>query len=109
MSKHQDLVAQVSSVADELELESKAFDGARFWVDSEDFDLKSEIKSRLKFEFRFHKLCFKNENLDYPYIETQLDLVLDDEEVGYYSLYSLLDGEAVDDVLVITDEELKYS
>ncbi|TMN43023.1 hypothetical protein [Pseudoalteromonas sp. S2755] len=109
MSKNQKLVAQISLVADELGLESRAMDGAQFWVNSEDFDLESEIKSRLKFEFDSHKLCFKSDTLEYPYIETQLSVVLDDEEVGYYVLYSLLDGEAVDDALVITDEELKYS
>ena len=109
MSNHQDLVARINSIAEDLNLVSKAFDGAQFWINSDDFDLDDAIKSNLKLEFRFHKLCFKNESLDYPYIETQLDIYLNEDDVGYYSLYSLLDGEAVDDALVITDDELKYS
>lgn len=109
MSNHQDLVARVNSIAEELNLVSKAFEGAQLWINSDDFDLDNVIKSNLKLGFRFHKLCFKNERLDYPYIETQLDIYLNENDVGDYSLYSLLDGEAVDDALVITDDELKYN
>ncbi|WP_171044310.1 hypothetical protein [Pseudoalteromonas citrea] len=43
------------------------------------------------------------------YIETTYGIEYEGEEIGYYSLFSELNGEPMDDMLVTTDEDLKNS
>ncbi len=97
----------LNDLSEKLNLESLAFEGAQNWVSSIEFDGgKSDIRD-YKFRFSSHKLCFKCESFDYNYIETVLDVIYQDEEIGYYKLVSMLNGEPTDDMLVVTDDEFK--
>lgn len=104
-----DFVQELKSLQDKLGLEEKAFKGALSWATSEDFGMEKNITENFEFIFKFHKLCFKHGDRECPYIETTLGINYQDEEVGYYSLFSDLDGEPVDDMLVISDDELENS
>lgn len=103
------LFSELKRVALEQGLVSKAISGAKSWASSGDFDIDNAITQRFQYEFHSHKLCFKHEYLDNPYIETNITVVFNKEEIGYYSYHSLLNGEVIDDVFVVTDNELKYS
>jgi len=103
------LINKLNQLALDFNLISKAIDGAKSWVSSEDFDIENTITAKFQYEFHVHKLCFKHEYKDLPYIETILNITLDEDDIGYYCWHTTLDGETIDDVLVITDHELKYS
>ncbi|WP_444916847.1 hypothetical protein [Microbulbifer sp. JMSA003] len=103
------IAQELNSLQEDLYLEVKAFNGASAWVNSEDFGMEKNITESFEFYFKFHKFCFKHAEFEYLYIETTLGIDYHGEEVGYYSLFSDLDGEPVDDMLIITDEELKNS
>ncbi|NSY32785.1 hypothetical protein DS891_04110 [Pseudoalteromonas sp. JC28] len=103
------LLTNLEQIAAQQNLISNAIAGAKLWVSSEDFGIDNSITDKFKFEFHSHKLCFKHEYIEVSYIETNLTILLEEEEVGYYSWHTLLDGEVIDDMLVITDNELKYS
>ncbi|GAA3919142.1 hypothetical protein [Litoribacillus peritrichatus] len=105
----EDLLTNLDKLVVEHKLESLAFEGAKQWAASEDFDIDYSIASQFKYDFHAHKLCFKHEFRPTPYIETYLNITLDELEVGYYCWVSDLNGEILDDMLVITDNQLKNS
>ncbi|WP_444896874.1 hypothetical protein [Microbulbifer sp. SSSA005] len=105
----EELLNSLDKLVVEHNLESRAFKGAKEWSSSADFDIDTSITSKFKYNFHAHKLCFKHEFRSNPCIETYLDITLDEEEVGYYCWISDLNGEVLDDMLVITDNELKYN
>jgi hypothetical protein len=88
-------------------LERRAFEGCMEWMLSDDFGVAASIVSFIEKGLHSQKFCFRHEELNYLYLETKLILNYQDEEIGYYSLYTLPDGEVVDDALVITDDEFK--
>mgnify|MGYP000013150046 CR=1 FL=1 len=104
-----ELIGSLNKIANDLDLKTKALEGVLYWVNSEDFDVDENLTREFKFEYKFQKLCFDHEWLEYPYIETHLDISYKGDDIGYYCLYSLLDGEAVDDKLVITDDDFENS
>jgi hypothetical protein len=70
----------------------------------------------IQLQFKKHSLIFKNNVLTYPYINTTIGLYLinksrkspnDLEEIGEYSLITLLDGEIDDDYLLFYDKQNK--
>ncbi|CCK75790.1 hypothetical protein OLEAN_C16140 [Oleispira antarctica RB-8] len=109
MNNTDELIGVLNKISNNLDLKSKAYEGALYWINSDDFDVDKALTKDFRFEYKFQKFCFNSDCLDYPYIETQLDVYYKDEDIGYYCLYSLLDGEAVDDKLVITDHDFKNS
>lgn len=104
-----DIVRQLNKLQENYDLEVKALDSVIAWVGTDEFGIDQSISDDFEYRFKLHKLCFKHADLSYSYIETTYDIEYKGECVGYYSLYTGLDGEAVDDMLVITDEELKNS
>ena len=50
--------------------------------------------------YKFLKICLKSERLDYPYFEVQVDLIHKGAIRGHYTLYTLLNGQIVDDALI---------
>lgn len=58
----------------------------------------------VEMKFRSHSLTFRNNLLSHPYISTQLDLYVGDEEVGWYKLIVGLNGQAEDDYLMFHPE-----
>jgi len=107
MNKIDEMLASLNGLADSLELEKLAFDGAQNWVDSKEFAVEASVVKQMKFEFHSHKLCFRTSQFDYLYIETRLEVIYRDDYIGYYNLTSLLNGEPTDDMLVITDDDFK--
>ncbi|USD23290.1 hypothetical protein MJO52_09165 [Microbulbifer variabilis] len=102
-----ELLNNLDKLAVNNRLESQALEGAKKWVSSKDFDIDNSVTRKFKYEFHANKLCFKHEFKAVPYIETYFNIVLDEVEVGYYCWVSDLNGEVLDDLLVITDRELK--
>ncbi|MDK2596913.1 hypothetical protein [Pseudoalteromonas obscura] len=80
----EELLSSLDKLVVEHQLESLAFEGAKAWTASEDFDIDNSITSKFKYDFHARKLCFKHEFRPTPYIETYLNIELDDLEVGYY-------------------------
>lgn len=107
MQDIENLITYLNDLSEKLNLESLAFEGAKIWVGSIEFDGGKSDGRDYKFRFASHKLCFKCESFDYNYIETVLDVIYQDEEIGYYKLVSMLNGEPSDDMLVVTDDEFK--
>ena len=103
------LLDNLNKLVHDLHLVPNAIKGAELWVASENFDIDNSITCEFKYDLDSHKLCFKSENMNVPYIETTLNVSLEDDVIGYYCWHSLLDGEVIDDMLVITNQELKYS
>ena len=104
-----DFVTQLNTLQKKLKLEKKALDGAKSWAADDEFGMDKAIVELFKYHFKFHKLCFKNSEYIMNYIETTYGIEYEGEEIGYYSLFSELNGEPMDDMLVITDEDLKNS
>lgn len=101
------IVENLRTLEKSQNLEARAVEGCVKWMASEDFGVSVAIVSEIEAEFHSQKFCFRHEELNYYYIETKLILSYQEEEIGYYCLYTLPDGEAVDDALVITDDEFK--
>ncbi|KZN43296.1 hypothetical protein [Pseudoalteromonas luteoviolacea] len=80
----EELLGSLSKFVIEHNIESRAHEGARQWAESEDFEIDNSITKKSEFNFSAHKLCFKDENRSIVYIETYLNIMLDDEETGYY-------------------------
>lgn len=60
--------------------------------------------SAIEIRFGSHALFFDKTVLSYPYIVTHLDLLADDERVGFYKLITSLEGQVEDDYLVFDPE-----
>ncbi|MBA6358177.1 hypothetical protein H4J53_20085 [Colwellia sp. BRX8-3] len=103
------LINNLNKLAHDLRLVPNAIKGAKLWAASEDFDIDNSITCKFKYDFDSHKLCFESEDMNVPYLETTLNIRLEDDVIGYYCWHSLLNGEVIDDMLVITNHELKYS
>lgn len=100
-----ELIRQLNELAARHELEKQAFEGIRQVLDADDLGLDPAVKKQLAIRFKHHKLCFKHGAVD-AFIETTLSIDLDVGEVGYYSLFSDLQGQSFDDALVIDPEDL---
>lgn len=100
------LIHQLNQLQQQLQLEEKALQNAKQWVVGEDCEIDKTITENFQYHFKHHKLCFKHAHLSYHYIETTYSIEYEEDEVGYYSLFSTLEGEGVDDQLVITDDTL---
>lgn len=101
------LVKSLSDLEMNQRLVARAVDGCSKWMASEDFRVSADVVAEIEAKFHSQKLCFRHEELNYVYIETKLVLSYQEEEIGYYCLYTLPDGEAVDDALVTTDNEFE--
>lgn len=104
-----DIIRQLNELQEKFNLEKKALDGAIAWAGCDDLGISRSITGKFEYLFKLHKFCFKHADLPYCYIETTYDIEYKGECVGYYSLYTDLEGEPVDDALVITDEDLRHT
>lgn len=105
-----DVKHNLCELAEQQELASRAIAACKTWLNDnryrdDDTVLIAEFAVD-DIEFRFDKqsLVFKNRQLDYEYIDTQLGLYVHrasgELQVGHYRLITTLDGEAVDDYLI---------
>ncbi|WP_370978766.1 hypothetical protein [Agaribacterium sp. ZY112] len=100
---------KLNAVEKEFSLEARALSGVKSWVKHEEFGVNKTVSDKFNYHFKSHKFCFKHSDLSYEYIETTYDIEHMGEIIGYYSLFTDLNGESVDDILVITDEEFRKS
>jgi hypothetical protein len=105
-----DLNANIDSLAGfahEQKLVARAFDACSVFLNNEaqENGLPHQLNpADVKIRFRSHSLTFESNLLPYPYISTQLDLCVGDEEVGWYKLVVRLDGQNENDYLVFYPE-----
>jgi len=66
---------------------------------SEDANFTWQIE-KIDQRFCSMSLCFRSGLLSYPYVSTNLDLLVGDDEIGTYTLITTLDGEDIDGSLV---------
>lgn len=102
-------IHQLDQLQQQLQLEEKALQNVKQWVQNDECEIDSTITEKFRYHFKHHKLCFKHASLSYHYIETTYTISYEENEVGYYSLFTTIEGKAVDDQLEITDKSLQHS
>jgi hypothetical protein len=94
------MVAWLAQLAQRQDLIEQAREGCARWLQNEGRDIHYAL-SDVRLAFRSHALCFAHARLPYPYVETRLDLLIADQEIGYYRLITRLDGSVDDDYFVL--------
>lgn len=107
----EDLVTRVSSLASAMNLRERAIDGYKKWITNSHSDgqdcLDGWAEEEIELQFTSCSLVFAHDLLDYPFIDTRLQLNVRDLNglnslpIGYYRLITLLDGTDDDDYFVI--------
>lgn len=110
----EELVAALAALASQQNLRSQAVEGCDKWLRAgaeEGADgLGGWAAEEIVPRFASCSLVFEHGILDYPFIETRLELYVQDDSgvcfrdlrpIGYYRLITLLDGTADDDYFVI--------
>ena len=110
----EELVVALATLAVNQDLRRRAFDGCREWL-SEDAGagpsgLGGWSAEEIEAHFGYCSLVFDHGLLGYPFVDTRLDLYVQDgsgmyirglRPVGYYRLITRLDGTPDDDYFVI--------
>lgn len=97
------IVEYLTSLAAERNLVQRARQGCSTFIENtkRDGGLPAQLQQdKIRMEFRRHSLIFESAQPAYAYIDTMLDLFIDDEEIGYYRLITCLNDEVDDDYLV---------
>lgn len=103
-----DILTELNTIEEKFGLEKRALEGLLKWIDNNELDIAKSVSALFKYQFKSHKFCFKHADLPYQFIETTFDIHYQGDHVGYYKLFTTLDGKSVDDALVITDDNLKH-
>ena len=106
-----ELVAALTSLASTQKLRERAIEGFEEWLRSSQHDGEHCIDGwsikEIEPYFVSCSLVFAHERLDYPFVDTKLQLCVRDQSgshrqpIGNYRLITLLDGTADDDYFVI--------
>ena len=106
-----ELVAALTSLASMQNLRERAFEGCGEWLRNTQRDGQHCIDGWAVVEIEPHfascSLVFAHERLDYPFVDTKLQLCVRDQSgshrqpIGYYRLITRLDGSVDDDYFVI--------
>jgi len=100
------LIQQLNQMADQFGLEKQALEGVSKVLASDESGLDEQMIKQLVIGFKSHKLCFRHGEVDAQFIETTLSINFDGDDVGYYALFTDMDGQSFDDALNINlDEE----
>lgn len=89
------LIEQLQSRINEKALLEMASEALRRWASQHDEN--NVVPDSATLRLRSHKFCFKSSLVDYPYFESTFALVLNEEEIGRYTLISHLNGTVADD------------
>ncbi len=101
--KGQELVDLLMAHARTHNLKERAAQGIVKWLESPDTVDMAEGIARESIVGRFssHGLCFEQQHVAAPFVDTRFDLCSGEKVVGYYRLITRLDGESEDDYFVI--------
>lgn len=98
------LVANAARLAEEQNLENEAREALGRWL-SQCEELPPGLKaSDITASFKRCALVFRNADLQRPYFETKLRLLINGKEIGTYRLITDTNGNPEDDYLEWTDE-----
>ena len=95
------LIQQLNQLADQFGLEKQALEGVRKALAENDSGLDEQLKKQLVIGLKCYKLCFRHADTDDQFIETTLSIDYDGDQVGYYALFTDMNGLSFDDALVI--------
>lgn len=96
-----DLLDRLRDHAKTHDLLLRAQEGVQKWLRDESNLPLNWKPDEIRTEFRSHSLSFQHGLLSYPFIDTTLRLFHKDEEIGYYSLITTMNGKDDDDYFVL--------
>lgn len=101
------IVVPLAEFARRQELLARALEGCARFLETEAKGKRLPRRldpAKVRMNFRSHALTFESSLLDFPYVTTQLDLSVGNEEIGWYKRLVRLNGEEEDDYLVFYPE-----
>lgn len=94
--------------ADDHRLVQRAEAGFKAWVEGAIAEGAVDLPkgwdySQLTTQLASLNLCFRPESVDYPFVDTRLNILRQGTRVGYYRLITGMDGSEIDDYFVISE------
>ena len=87
---------ELQSIIDDVKVQFLAEEAIKSWAKEEN-EKNKELLKAATLKFINHKFCFKSSLVNYPYIETTFQLIVEAENMGNYRLITLLDGTIEND------------
>ncbi len=102
------VLATLTKHADDHRLVQRAREGFRAWVDEAVTEGAADLPTgwnygQLTAQLASLSLCFRPESVDYPFVDTRLNIQRYGINVGHYRLITGMDGSEIDDYFVMPE------